>query len=191
MTTRKCKNCKTPFEPRGDSHVACSLTCALAVAKKALQKKADQEMRRRRDDARPKSYWKQKAQSAFNAYIRHRDRMLPCISCGRYDVVQWHCGHYRSRKAQPGIAMGDPLAPNNQKLLAELNASRQCSQCNGHDSGRIVEYRLRLLERHGPEVMDFLERDHPVMRWTVDDYKRIADYYRTKLREAQDDREQG
>ena len=38
-----------------------------------------------------------------NAFIRERDRDLPCISCGTLTSAQWDAGHYRTTAAAPQV----------------------------------------------------------------------------------------
>ncbi|TEW24926.1 recombination protein NinG, partial [Histophilus somni] len=88
-------------------------------------------------------------QGVFNRFIRLRDKNLPCISCGRYHQGQWHAGHYRSVGACPELRFN------------EDNVHKQCSVCNNHKSGNVIEYRINLVAKIGVERVEFLERkDH-------------------------------
>ncbi|MCM4701217.1 recombination protein NinG, partial [Escherichia coli] len=58
-------------------------------AEKAAEKKRRREEQKQKDKLKiqklalkPRSYWIKQAQQAVNAFIRERDRDLPCISCG-------------------------------------------------------------------------------------------------------------
>lgn len=191
MRRRKCAHCEVSFKPTRMGQKACSLDCARMVAKAQLEKKARKLEKIRRMDAQPRSFWVKKAQQAFNDFIRWRDRDLGCCSCGTVTAGQYHCGHYLTTKAQPGIRFGDPSRPMQQRI-AEANANKQCAQCNNFKSGALTDYRIRLLTKYGPETVDAIERDHPVIKWTIEELKEIRSHYKSRLKEGKDaDREEG
>lgn len=115
------------------------------------------------------------AQRAFNAFIRERDRYLGCVSCHMPADYrgQWHASHYRSTAAAPELRFD------------ELNVHKSCAQCNSFKSGNVVEYRLRLLDRIGPEAVEKLEGPHPPKKYDIDTLIEICRTYRHKLRELQ------
>ncbi|EIM3171206.1 recombination protein NinG, partial [Escherichia coli] len=118
---RKCKVCGEWFHPAYDNVRWCSpehgtiLAIELrtrekvkALARKIkAQKEAEKAARRRqaerRKAVRPLSWFIRQAQQAFNAFIRYRDRDLPCISCGRHHEGQYHAGHFRTTGAHPEL----------------------------------------------------------------------------------------
>ena len=74
-----------------------------------------------------------------HAYVRERDKYLPCISCG----CQWHsdfqAGHFFKAELY-------------ETLKYHLhNISGQCQQCNLRKDGNHSEYSLRLPNRIGIE----------------------------------------
>lgn len=183
---RKCRcGCGTSFTPRSSLHVAYSMACALKLAEKQREKKAQQvtKLQRKADrEAKEKlktrSDWMREAQTAFNAFVRFRDRDQPCICCGQPlhsgEVGgQYDCGHYRSVGSAPHMRFD------------ERNAHAQRKQCNRWGSGRAVDYRIGLIARIGLEAVDDLEADQSVRKWTIDELKEIRDEYRTRLRELQ------
>ena len=149
---------------------ACSPECAIELARQKQIKEQQRETRRKLKTRRD---WLREAQVAFNAWIRFHDRDLPCISCGSYHNGQWHAGHYRSVGAAPALR------------FERLNVHKQCMPCNAHKSGNIVEYRIRLLHKIGPDAMEWLEGPHDEKRWTVEELKEIRDHYRGLLRKAE------
>ena len=175
MSKRKCKNCGDPFTQSRPMQDACNYRCAIELARSRREERERKQRRERKRNLAGRQDWIKKAQQAFNAWIRYRDRTLPCISCGRYHDGQWHAGHYRTTKAQPALR------------FHELNAHRQCQPCNTHLSGDLVRYRVNLLDKIGADAMEFLERDHGTKRWTIEELKGITDEYRSRLREAQRD----
>jgi len=192
--TRKCRHCRAEIPPKakadhwqraGFCNVDCMSRHGLEKAHKAWQRKVARERREKRREQRARkealksrSQWLKEAQAAFNAYIRARDRGLPCISCGRLHEVEqqavggtWDCGHYRSVGANPELR------------FEPLNAHRQCKQCNRDMSGNAVNYRLGLIERLGEAKVAWLEGPHPARKYTIDDLKTIKARYRALTRE--------
>lgn len=121
--------------------------------------------------------WKKKAQASFNAYIRERDRHQPCISCGKPPTNteslggDWDCGHYRSVGACPELR------------FEPLNAHKQCKHCNSFLSGNIVEYRKGLIERIGQKKLDWVEGNHELKRYRVDELKQIDAHFKKLKKE--------
>ena len=160
----------------------CSPSCALTLTlNKKTQLKASQavlerkEIKKRREQLKSRRDWWNEAQAAFNAWIRWRDRMDPCISCARHHDGQYHAGHYRSRGAMPMLAMGED---------GEWNTHKQCAPCNNHKSGNVVEYRIRLLQKIGPERLSWLEGPHEAKHYTIDDLKAIKAEYKRRLKDG-------
>jgi hypothetical protein len=118
-----------------------------------------------------------KCQTAFNAYIRERDKGKPCICCGaplgggHETGGGYDCGHYRSIGSAPHLRFD------------EDNANAQRKQCNRWGSGRAVDYRLGLIERIGLNAVERIESDQESRKWTKDELLDMAAGYRAKLRE--------
>jgi len=185
---RKCKHCGTKYEPVRQLQTGCGFDCDLALATKAAEKsrmnreraakKADREYKRetvRRKKAlldNDKPHWIKKAQTAFNAFIRERDRGLPCISCGVPDGKgKRNACHYR------------PAGVNTAIRFDELNVWGGCERCNTYKSGNIVGYRVGLIARIGIEAVDALDNNHDIKKWTIDELKAIQAHYKSKLKE--------
>lgn len=186
---KKCRICKAKFEPFNSLQVACSPACALKHAQKDLQKAADKKAKERRQWVREgrqrlktRGEWLKDAQTEFNKFVRLRDRFQPCISCGTYtpggDPIGgvWDCSHYRSVGACPELR------------FEELNAHKSCKQCNRDKSGNIVEYRIRLIQRIGQDIVDWIEGPHDPKHYTIDDLKAITKHYRKANRELERER---
>ena len=152
------------------SHIACSTDCAIALATKKRKKSEKLDTRRRKEKLKSRSDWIKEAQTAFNAWVRGRDRDSPCISCQRFHTGQNHAGHYRSTAAAP------------QLRFDEENVHLQCAPCNNHKSGNVVEYRINLVKKIGLQSVERLEADNTVRKWTVEELKQIKSEYRAKLR---------
>ncbi|MEK9497088.1 recombination protein NinG [Photorhabdus sp. P32] len=190
---RKCKICGAWLIPKFEHQYYCSPECGEKLsqqlynrdkekAERALKKKQRQELVEKKDKLKARrlavkhiSYFRNQAQQTFNAFIRERDKDLPCISCGRFHKGQYHAGHYRTTKAHPELRFD------------EDNTHKQCSACNNYLSGNIINYKPRLIEKIGQERFDALMMPKPLMKWRREDYERICDEYRAKLRRLSND----
>lgn len=188
-TRRKCTVCREWFHPARDGQFVCSFECANAHGKaandaakadaqmkaKQQQKKAAKGERKRQAERRmavkPISYFIKQAQQAFNDFIRYRDRHLVCISCDRHHEGQYHAGHFRTTGANPELRFD------------EDNCHKQCSVCNNHLSGNLTAYRPALIAKIGQARFDVLIGPHVLPKWSREDYIRIRDEYRAKLRD--------
>jgi len=183
-TKRKCGGCGEYFRPDRTfpGPVAwCSPDCGLIVARKrAPAVKASQAKQERKDNREAKqriktrSEWLKEAQSAVNAYVRERDKDLPCVSCGRHHQGQYHAGHYRSVGSAPELR------------FETSQIHKQCAPCNNHLSGNLINYRLELLQRVGLNVLAWIEGPHEPKKYTIDDLRTIRDDYRAKLKAMRD-----
>ncbi|MER1723790.1 recombination protein NinG [Proteus mirabilis] len=193
LRRRRCKICREWFIPKQSFQNWCSpehgfelseqrrnkdREKALAKLKKENQKKereAKDKLKARKLAVKPLSYFTKQAQIAFNAFIRERDKDEPCISCGRFHEGQYHAGHYRTTGANPELRFD------------EDNCHKQCAPCNNHLSGNIENYTPRLIEKIGQERFDRLMGSHELPKWKREDYERIRDHYRVKLKELKND----
>ena len=175
----RCKHCKTKFEPKYFLQKFCLKTdeCIKAYVEfmKTKKKKAwKKEKQERREALKTKSdYWKE-CQTAFNAFIKLRDKDKPCISCGTTKQnIKYDAGHFHSIGAYPNIR------------IHEDNCHKQCSNnCNVHLSGNLLAYRENLIKRIGQERFDELERVKNIpLNYTIEDIKEKTKYYRKLVRE--------
>ncbi|MFW3934749.1 recombination protein NinG [Klebsiella pneumoniae] len=197
---RKCAHCREWFHPAREGQVVCSFECASAIGKKQTakarevakaravkrQRESEREGRQRRKarlaELRPNGYYKAQAQKAFNAYIRARDAALPCISCGETNPPdlhggQWDCGHFKTVGAYPELR------------FEERNAHKQCKSCNAgagkytaKESTVAQQYEAGLVARYGQEYVDWLNGPHEMTNYRREDFIRIRDEYRAKLK---------
>lgn len=182
---KRCKACQEMFTPVRDFQSVCgAIACALAMvsdnrekASKAISELGRQELRAARERIKPKGDYMREAQAAFNAWIRERDRLLPCISCGRHHQGKYDAGHYRTVGSNPALR------------FEPLNCHKQCVPCNQHKSGNIVEYRLNLLQRIGAESVAWLEGPHEPKKYTIEDLQQIKAHYRVLLRDLKKQQE--
>lgn len=184
--TRKCRNrsCRATFIPSRPLQTVCSISCSIALIdeRKAKQEKAYQaqakkqlhaETKARKEKLKSRSQWANDAQTAFNAFIRERDRGLPCISSGRF-TGKMNAGHYLSRGAHPELR------------FHEDNCHLQSEKDNSYLSGNQAEYRHRLIEKIGLERVEWLEGPHEPKHYTIDELKAIKAEYKAKLKGLKD-----
>lgn len=180
---RKCRVCKTDFQPVRCLQTVCSPECAIKQAQ-ATRGKAERIaaiedrkiIRAKKEKLKTARDWTKEAQIAFNAYIRERDKERLCICCDQPlqsgDVGgQFDCGHYRSVGSAPHLRF-DPR-----------NAHAQRKQCNRWGAGRAVDYRLGLIRRIGLAAVEALEADQEPRKYTIDELKAIKATYTAKLKE--------
>ena len=175
---KKCRVCKSEFQPRTPLQIVCAPPCGIEYANKqrslkdnAIAREERQKTKTRKEAIKSRSDWAREAQTAVNNYVRERDKDLPCISCGRHHQGQYHAGHYLSRGAHPELA------------YTEDNLAKQCQPCNTHLSGNQINFRKGLIQRIGIERVEWLEGPHEPIKRTIDNLKEIRDLYRLKLKE--------
>lgn len=164
------KNCTDIIEKKGYCSVKCLAEHTAEKRIKAQERKERKELREAKEKVKTRSQWQKEAQTAFNAYIRERDKDQPCISCGRFHDGQYHAGHYRTTAAAP------------QLRFDERQVWKQCAPCNNHLSGNIPNYRPALIEKLGLAEVEAIEADCRIKRWTIDELKQIKAEYKAKLK---------
>lgn len=142
--------------------------------RKAQEREARAEHRKAREKIKTRSEWMKEAQIAFNAYIRERDKNLPCVSCGSGNDVKQNAGHYRSVGSCPELR------------FEPLQVWKQCEHCNSYKSGNLILYRQELLRRVGPETLAWIEGPHEPKKYTIGDLKAIKAEYKEKLKYLRD-----
>jgi len=170
----KCKVCRAEYTKSRPLQSCCSVTCAIEHAKTNREKKDRKDTRTALSRLKTRSEWMKDAQQAFNAYIRERDKDLPCISCQRHHQGQYHAGHYRSTAAAPEL-----------RFDYYGNVWKQCSPCNMHKHGNLLEYRIHLLTRIGSDAVAWLEGPHDAKKYTIGELQEIAQGFRQWTRELQ------
>ena len=177
---KRCANaaCAAQFIPQRLGQKVCGPRCGIAIAptneekaRKALAQIERKEIRARKEKLKSRAEHMKDTQVAFNAWVRARDAAQPCISCGRFHQGKNDAGHYRTVASAPELR------------FEPLNCHLQCSPCNTHKSGDIVNYRISLVLRIGAEKVGWLEGPHEPKKYTIDDLKALTALYRAKTRE--------
>jgi hypothetical protein len=168
------------MEQKSCENPQCALAAGRALAAKlqaASEKKARAGFRVRKEQAKTTARLKAEAQAAFNAFIRARDIKAGhgCIDCGKPFEPQKpggsiDAGHFLSRGSHPNLAFD------------ERNVFAQRKNCNRPGGATAADFRLGVIGRIGLAAVEALEADTTPRRYRADDYRRIRDEYRAKLR---------
>jgi hypothetical protein len=154
----------------------CDDDCALGYAKAQNEKRQAAMVKAARKDRaakvrnfreKDKTHQLKITQRVVNRLCALLDAGKPCISCGRPDEGgrKRNASHYKSRGASSGLRFD----------LRNLHGA--CCVCNEHLSGNIAGFQRGLLERYGPEILEYLESAERLKAWTIDelaDIRRIA-----------------
>lgn len=177
----KCKVCRDKFEAKYFLQKAClKPKCLAEWAKLERERKADKvhAAKKRSFKDNDKSLRTKSAQTAFNAFIRARDALLPCLSClefreetAKSKGSNFHAGHYKSVGAKAELR------------FEELNCHKQCAHCNNFLSGNMENYRLNLIDKIGLDKVEWLEGPHEPRKYTCAELKKIELNYKLKLKE--------
>lgn len=172
---KKCSQCGKIFIPDRYLQKVCDSLCAFHYQRAERKRKEEaakkSKLKMRRLEVKPIGYFREKAQAAFNAFIRERDAMDACISCGKHYEGQYHAGHYRTVGSHPELRFD------------EDNCHKQCSICNNHHSGNLSQYRPNLIAKIGQARFDSLIGPHELNKYLRSDYEGITATYRRKLKE--------
>jgi len=180
----RCKHCRIKFTADEKAcaqriHADCVdpwLSKQLAKQAAAREKKDRAEFKERKAKLKRIPDLIKEAQTAFNAFIRERDRDQTCICCGKPlgdgDIGGgFDCGHYRSTGSAPHLRFD------------ERNAHGQTKRCNRWGAGRAVDYRIGLIRRIGVDAVAAVEADNRVHKWQRDELIAIKVLYVAKLKE--------
>jgi hypothetical protein len=177
---KRCRvaGCGATFTPTRSFQKWCSPDCAVVLARQAQEKQRKsiaqrerREIKVRKEKLKTRAEHMKDTQVAFNAWVRGRDAEQPCISCGRFHQGKNDAGHYRTVASAPELR------------FEPLNCHLQCSPCNTHKSGDIVNYRISLVQRIGADKVEWLEGPHEPKKYTIDDLKALTALYRAKTKE--------
>ncbi|OUW93379.1 MAG: hypothetical protein CBD88_07240 [Flavobacteriales bacterium TMED228] len=185
LQKRRCRNCRKKAD--GEKAIVspvvafCCYECLKAwnntkAAKKARLKMDRKITREAKERLKRKNQWMREAQSAFNKFIRVRDKKFGvCVSCDVELVYQGHGGnvdasHFRPRSAAP------------QLRFNQYNCHASCVRCNRWMEGNLTPYRKQLIKRIGKQRVLDLENDNKPKNYTIDDLKRIKEVFKKRAK---------
>jgi len=170
---KSCKTCGEKFTPFNSMQKTCATAkCAVPHGKKLQAKEYKAETKRLKDKIKTRSDWLREAQTAFNAYIRARDKGRPCISCDKPDNGnhQRHASHYRSVGACSALRFNT------------FNVHASCATCNGTLSGNLLEYRIRLINKLGADRVEWLECQNKLVRYDIEYLAKLKKIFNKRAR---------
>lgn len=172
VKTRKCKECRSEFQPSRIGQKVCSPACAQRLAEKHREKVTRKETRSKLLALKPLSHFEKIAERAVNRYVRLRDRNEGCCSCDKTATWggQWHASHLKS------------VGANSALRFNLWNINKSCSICNNHRSGNIAEYRKWYSERFGQDRLDWLDNQPKTKRYTREYLIRLAKVFNKRCR---------
>jgi hypothetical protein len=164
----KCGETFTPFRTTDKFCFVCTKT---KVALKNLEAIKKTKIKKQKEDLMTLQDYFKIAQSHFNKYIRLRDAGNVCISCQKKPKKE-NAGHYFSAGTHTNVRFD------------EMNVHLQCEHCNTFLSGNLIEYGIHLENKIGADEFTMLrERAYYTRRYTKDELKQLAEYYKQKCKE--------
>lgn len=139
---------------------------------KAQEKEEKKQTKAQKEAIMTKNEWLELLRSTFNAFIRLRDKDLPCISCGNWSN-RFDAGHYYS-------------AGNHSFLrFDEDNVHKQCSyNCNKMKHGNLILYRENLIKKIGLARVERLDRDrNKKLELSIPEIKEMIALYKEKIKQ--------
>ena len=176
----RCRSCKKKFIPRYflQKHCLDNTECIKAMKDEAVEKerkKKAKEWKREKKQLKEKlkthSDYIKEVQKVFNEYIRLRDKLKGCISCGKKDTGQYHAGHYRSAGGNPELR------------FEELNVWKQCATCNTYLHGNLINYRINLIKEIGVKKVEWLEGKHEPRKYSILELKELKQHYKSLIKQ--------
>lgn len=177
MKPKKCKICKSTFQPFRSLQMVCSAKCGIEYTKQLKQKDWTKRKKKLKDDLLTVQDLTKIAQTHFNNYIRERDKGQGCISCGAKLVGKFDAGHFYSAGGHTALRFD------------ERNVHGQCVACNQHKHGNLHEYRKGILKRlDGRILADLDKRAQDTIKFTREGLRAIIEEYKTKLKELKSEK---
>lgn len=176
---KRCKECNKLFTPTRDLQPCCSYLCELAyidsnlnslVADGKKNRAKENSQAKRKVRINQKGGLKETAQKTVNKYIRLRDQLEPCISCGKHEALQWDAGHFKNVHGHPQIR------------YYTLNIWKQCSYCNDQLRSNPAEYERSLIKKLGLEKVEEIKQNISVKKYSVEYLQRLTKVFRKKIR---------
>lgn len=187
LRKRKCRTCKESFRPEVDTQWTCiKVECLTPWAIKETAKAKAREKQSAKKELKENDiqYLLKEAQRVFNKYIRKRDELECCISCGYVFSYLEDEPQGEGRQRQAGHLR--PEATYSILRFNEDNVNSQCNYCNDPFyglKGNVGEYEKNLRLKIGDERVSNLFQERVIKKWTADELKEIIDTYKRKYKE--------
>lgn len=155
--TQKCKTCRQLCTRNKRGKFVCSIDCeavfglVLAEKNKRIEAKRQASLDRldtatRKAKSKKNTQYADDVQKKVNSYVKWRDWGENCISCNKphTTVGVRNASHFKSRGASSFLRFN------------LWNIHMSCYRCNAKQGGNILEYLPKLMQKIGPEKVDFL-----------------------------------
>lgn len=168
----RCKNCKEKFEAKHFNQKYClKEDCVRVWVEAAKVKNWKNTKKKMKAELMTLSDYMKIAQQVFNKYIRERDKHKTCVSCEKPLGAKFDAGHYYSTK-------------HKSVTFDEDNVHGQCTACNQHKHGNLLNYQIGIQKRIGAEkLLELYVKAHETKKYTIPEVKEIIATYKQKLKE--------
>jgi len=193
---KRCRTCKSKFEPFNSLQIVCGPVCALQYAQKekikAAEGKAKQAKKELLEFNRRQISWQhEQCKTSFNRmrvqeefqWFAERGLEPECISCGKIKM-DWCCGHLKTVGAQSGLRY--------DRTNTYLQCNKYCNQSlSGNLSGnkRTRGYLAGLVERFGEaragEIIEYCESKTEPVKWNWQEMEAWRKEWNEQFRELQ------
>jgi hypothetical protein len=172
MKTRKCKYCKSTFEPIAFLQKNCfDPNCVTEWIQETKQKTWQKKKAKLKADLMTIQDYIKLAQQVFNKFIRLRDAGNLCISCNKKPLKE-NAGHFYNANNHWNVRFN------------ELNVHLQCEHCNTYLHGNLIEYREGLINKIGITDYSILEDEaRKTRKFSIDELKEIINTYKKKIKQ--------
>jgi hypothetical protein len=174
LKQKKCRVCKTLFNPFKSTQVVCNYHCAQLYADELNKKKELKDWKikkaKMKEDLMSLSDWLKIAQTHFNTYIRQRDKDQLCISCQKPPLKK-NAGHFFNANNHYSVRFD------------ERNVHLQCEHCNTFLSGNLIPYRENLIKKIGVQKFEDLSKiANETRKFNIQEVKELINIYKNKIK---------
>ena len=168
---KKCKYCKTPFQPITTLQKNCfEPNCVTDWINETKQKQWTKKKAKLKAELMTKSDYVKILQQLVNKYVRVRDGYF-CISCDKPINGKVDAGHLFSCGNYPSVRFD------------LRNISSQCITCNQFNGGNVHEYRKNLIKKIGITEFEDLERKaHETRKFSIPEIKAMIQEFKQKIK---------
>ena len=172
MKLKKCKYCKSNFEPISFLQKNCfEPNCVTEWIQETKQKQWTKKKAKLKAELMTLSDYTKILQQLVNKYVRMRDIGKPCISCEKLITGKTDAGHLFSVGNYPSVRFD------------LRNLAAQCITCNQFNGGNIHEYRKNLIKKIGITEFEDLERKaHETRKFSIPEIKEMIQEFKQKIK---------
>lgn len=168
IKNKKCRECGGEFKPFKTTQRACSPICEAEIIRK---KEIEKEKRAEEGKKNQLKVYFESTQTICNSFIRLRDQGKPCISCGKHWQKNFQAGHLFSVGGHSAVRFD------------EENINGQCLECNSSSVFDVEKYIQEFEKRYSKDEFEVLRvKAYEEKRWTVEELKNLAAYFRSKIK---------